>query len=44
MVSPNIYFIYKNSNRRLIFKQVFDIISLAVVKQDDIFFKNIPLV
>jgi len=39
MVSPNIYFIYKNSNRRLIFKQVFDSIPLVVAKQDDIFFK-----
>jgi len=42
MVSPNIYFIYKNSNRRLIFKQVFDSISLAVAKQGDIFFKLSP--
>jgi len=36
MVSPNIY-LQKNSNTRLIFKQVFDSILLVDTKQDDIF-------
>jgi len=36
MVSPNIY-LQKNSNRRLIFKQVFDSILLVLAKQGGIF-------
>jgi len=43
MVSPKNYFIYKNSNGRLIFKQVFDSILLAVTKQDSIFLNNTSL-